>query len=103
MAAADRTLILIPARGGSKRLPRKNVRPLGGKPLILHAVDVALAAAPGATVMVSTDDPEIKAVATTRQRVVIDDRADVLAGDTVKVVDVVRELLERPDIQKAHD
>jgi len=37
-----RTLVVIPARGGSKRLPRKNVLPLGGKPLILHAVDVAL-------------------------------------------------------------
>jgi CMP-N-acetylneuraminic acid synthetase len=103
MAPADRTLILIPARGGSKRLPRKNVRPLGGKALILHAVDVALAAAPQATVMVSTDDPEIKAVASARKNVVIDDRADVLAGDTVKVVDVVRELVDRADIQKAYD
>jgi CMP-N-acetylneuraminic acid synthetase len=103
MASVERTLILIPARGGSKRLPRKNVRPLGGKPLILHAVDVALAAAPRATVMVSTDDPEIKAVATSRKNIVIDDRADVLAGDTVKVVDVVRELVERPEVLKAHD
>ena len=103
MADLKRTLIVIPARGGSKRLPRKNVLPLGGKPLILHAVDVALAAAPGAQVLVSTDDAEIKQVATSRRGVTIDDRASVLAGDMVKVVDVIRELVARPDVRKDFD
>jgi len=98
-----RTLIVIPARGGSKRLPRKNVLPLGGKPLILHAVDVALAAAPFGRVLVSTDDTEIKAVATTRSGVTVDDRADILAGDKIKVVDVIGELLDREDIQHDFD
>jgi len=98
-----RTIIVVPARGGSKRLPRKNVLPLGGKPLILHAVDVALAAAPFGRVLVSTDDPEIKTVALSRKGVTVDDRATSLAGDKVKVVDVIGELTDRPDIQRDFD
>ncbi len=101
MADPKRTLIVVPARGGSKRLPRKNVLPLGGKPLILHAVDVGLAT--GAQVLVSTDDPEIKTVAATRPGVTVDDRKVELATDTVKVVDVMRELVDRPEIQKQFD
>jgi CMP-N-acetylneuraminic acid synthetase len=98
-----RTLVVIPARGGSKRLPRKNVLPLGGKPLILHAVDVALTAAPFGRVLVSTDDAEIKAVTASRPGVTVDDRADILAGDKVKVVDVIGELLDRNEIQRNFD
>jgi CMP-N-acetylneuraminic acid synthetase len=98
-----RTLVIIPARGGSKRLPRKNVLPLGGKPLILHAVDVALGAAKFGRVLVSTDDPEIKSVALSRKGVTVDDRATILAGDKIKVVDVIGELVDRPDIQRDFD
>jgi CMP-N-acetylneuraminic acid synthetase len=98
-----RTIVVIPARGGSKRLPRKNVLPLGGKPLILHAVDVALGAATFGCVMVSTDDPEIKRVALARQGVTVDDRASALAGDKIKVVDVIGELVDRPEIRDAYD
>src|SRR4051812_20049755 len=98
-----RTLVIIPARGGSKRLARKNVLPLGGKPLILHAVNVALAAASFGRVLVSTDDPEIKQVALTCKGVTVDDRATVLAGDKIKVVDVIGELADRPEIQKDFD
>lgn len=101
MANPQRTLIVIPARGGSKRLPRKNVLPLGGKPLILHAVDVGLAA--GAQVLVSTDDPEIRTVAASRSGVMIDDRRSDLATDTVKVVDVIRELVDRPETAARYD
>jgi len=103
MPDPSRTLVVVPARGGSKRLPRKNVLPLGGKPLILHSVDVALAAAPFGTVLVSTDDPEIKAIALSRPGVTIDDRAADLAGDRVKVVDVISELLDRPETQRDFD
>jgi CMP-N-acetylneuraminic acid synthetase len=54
---------LITARGGSKRLPRKNVRLLGGKPLIVWTVEAALAAKNVRDVIVSTDDHEIASVA----------------------------------------
>jgi len=52
-------LAIIPARGGSKGLPRKNVLPLAGKPLIAHTIDHARQAACVTRVVVSTDDPEI--------------------------------------------
>jgi YrbI family 3-deoxy-D-manno-octulosonate 8-phosphate phosphatase len=53
---------LIPARGGSKSIPRKNVRLLAGKPLIAHTIESARQAYRVRRVIVSTDDPEIAAV-----------------------------------------
>ncbi len=54
---------VICARGGSKGVPRKNVRPLAGKPLIAHAIEVARQSAAITRVVVSTDDDDIAAVA----------------------------------------
>jgi N-acylneuraminate cytidylyltransferase len=51
------------ARGGSKGLPRKNILPLGGKPLLAHAIHCARACRMVERIIVSTDDPEIAAVA----------------------------------------
>lgn len=51
--------VLIPARGGSVGIPRKNVRMLGGKPLIRHVIDTALEVLPAGRVVVVTDDAEI--------------------------------------------
>ena len=55
-------LAIIPARGGSKEIPRKNVRPLGGKPLIVHSIELALNSPSISFCMVSTDDQEIAEV-----------------------------------------
>ena len=51
--------VIIPARGGSKGLPRKNIIPLAGKPLIAHTIEYALACDKVNRVVVSTDDAEI--------------------------------------------
>ena len=56
-------LALIPARGGSKGIPRKNIRSMAGKPLIAWTIEAALGATGLARVVVSTDDPEIAEVA----------------------------------------
>jgi N-acylneuraminate cytidylyltransferase len=57
-------LYIIPARGGSKGIPRKNIKPLAGKPLIAYSIEVAMKlACDAAHVIVSTDDNEIAAVA----------------------------------------
>jgi len=56
-------LVLIPARGGSKSVPHKNVRPLAGHPLIAYAIAAGLAARGVNRVIVSTDDEEIARVA----------------------------------------
>ncbi|MBI2517587.1 MAG: pseudaminic acid cytidylyltransferase [Opitutae bacterium] len=57
------TVALIPARGGSKRIPRKNVRLFAGQPMIAHSLRAAGAAGVFDRILVSTDDPEIAAVA----------------------------------------
>ena len=53
------TLVIIPARGGSKGIPHKNIKPLNGKPLIYYTIDVARAIVPDDNICVSTDDNEI--------------------------------------------
>jgi N-acylneuraminate cytidylyltransferase len=56
-------LALIPARGGSKSIPRKNIHPLAGRPLIAYSIAAGLAAETVTRVIVSTDDDEIAEVA----------------------------------------
>lgn len=52
-------LVIIPARGGSKGIPHKNIKPLAGKPLIHYTIDVARQIVANEDICVSTDDPEI--------------------------------------------
>src|SRR5262245_33663635 len=56
-------IAIIPARGGSKRIPRKNIRPFAGRPIIAYSIDAALACGLFDKVVVSTDDAEIAEVA----------------------------------------
>jgi CMP-N,N'-diacetyllegionaminic acid synthase len=74
-------LAIIPARGGSKGIPRKNLVPLGGKPLIVWTIEAALAAERVSRVVVSTEDEEIAAVARQAGAEVIP-RPPELAEDT---------------------
>ena len=54
-----RTLVVIPARGGSKGIPHKNIKPLNGKPLICYSIDVARQFTSDENICVTTDDDEI--------------------------------------------
>lgn len=54
---------IIPARGGSKRIPRKNIRPFAGKPMIAYSIEAAKESGLFERVIVSTDDPEIAEIA----------------------------------------
>ncbi len=80
-------IAIIPARGGSKGLPGKNIRPLLGKPLIAYAIESALGARSIDRVVVSTDDPEIAAVARRFGGEVPFMRPAELATDTAAAVD----------------
>lgn len=62
-ATAGQAIAVIPARGGSKRIPRKNIREFAGKPMIAWSIEAALASGCFSRVIVSTDDDEIAAVA----------------------------------------
>lgn len=93
MAPIEKPLCIIPARGGSKRFPRKNVAQLLGKPLLAYAVESALESDVFDTVCVSSDDDEILKVAKEYGALALKRPAE-LAGDTVQVKQVVRYLLE---------
>jgi len=88
--------ILIPARGGSKGIPYKNVRLLGGKPLILHVLESCLQIAHASHIVVSTDDEITATVVGERCR--LHGRPADLCGDEVTLdevaVDVARWLLD---------
>ena len=75
-------LYLIPARGGSKGIPGKNIKPLGGVPLIGHTIREALLVADADDIIVSTDADDIAAVARTHGAKVPFMRPADLSGDT---------------------
>ena len=87
---AVRILCVVPARGGSKGVPRKNLRLVGGKPLIVWTLEQALSARPAMDVVVSTDDEEIAAVARAAGALVPFLRPAELARDTTPTEPVVR-------------
>ena len=86
--SAPRVQAVIPARGGSKGIPRKNARLLHGKPLIEYAIDAALNSERIDAVCVSTDDPEIRAIAE-RRGVCVIARPERLAGPDTTLDEVV--------------
>ena len=86
-------LALIPARGGSKRIPRKNIKPFCGKPIIEYSIEAALASGVFDEVMVSTDDPEIAQIATAAGASVPFMRSGDVANDKATISDVIREVL----------
>lgn len=83
-----KVLALIPARGGSKGVPRKNVRPVAGKPLIAHTILQAIEAGGVDEVIVSSDDEEILAIAEAHGAVPLR-RPDHLAGDESPVIESI--------------
>lgn len=93
----SKAVAFIPARGGSKSIPRKNAKFLGGKPLIVWSIDSALEA--GLRVVVSTDDEEIAEIARERGGVEILMRPSELAQDETSMFDVLKS--EIPKIQPA--
>ena len=78
----DEIIGLITARGGSKSMPRKNILPLAGKPLIAWTIEAARASRHLSRVLLSTDDPEIAEVAAAWGAEVPFMRPAELAGDT---------------------
>jgi CMP-N-acetylneuraminic acid synthetase len=89
-----KTICVIPARGGSKRVPRKNLLPLGGRPLIAYTIEAARKAEIFAKVVVSSDDEEILNLAA-REGAETDRRPAALGGDKVRFVEVLEEFLAR--------
>jgi CMP-N-acetylneuraminic acid synthetase len=96
-----KVLAVIPARGGSKGVRRKNLRTLGGLPLIAHTIRAALASRRLDAVVVSTEDEEIAQVARSAGATVVV-RPDELATDWVQNTDVVKHVLATLEPQYSH-
>ena len=91
-------LFIIPARGGSKSIPGKNIKPLCGKPLIAYSIESALALAPQSRVIVTTDSDDIAACA---RKYGVDNpymRPESLASDTAGSREVMLDATKPQDV-----
>ena len=89
-----KNLCIIPARGGSKRIPRKNIKSFMGKPILAYSIEAALNSGLFDEVMVSTDDEEIAEVAKSYGAKVPFYRTPATANDYAGLADVIDEVVE---------
>ena len=90
----EKRLCIIPARGGSKRIPRKNIRPFFGKPVIAYAIETALHSQLFSKVFVSTDDAEIAMIAETFGADVDFLRSSKSSNDKATTLAVLKEVIQ---------
>lgn len=88
-----RRIAIIPARGGSKRIPRKNIKDFCGKPILAYSIEAALSGGVFDVVMVSTDDEEIAEIAKAYGAQVPFLRSAEASGDFATTADVLLEVL----------
>ena len=87
-------LAIITARGGSKRIPRKNIKPFLGKPILAYSIEAAVACGLFDEVMVSTEDEEIAEIAKQYGAKVPFYRSEKTAGDFATTNDVLLEVID---------
>lgn len=87
-----KNLCIIPARGGSKRIPRKNIKSFLGKPIIAYSIDTAIRSGLFSEIMVSTDDEEIAQVAQQYGALVPFMRSEERANDFAPLREVIEEV-----------
>lgn len=88
-----KTIAIITARGGSKRIPRKNIKPFLGRPILLYSIEAALQSGIFDEVMVSTEDAEIAAIARKAGAAVPFLRSERTANDFATTAEVLEEVL----------
>lgn len=95
-------LALIPARGGSKRLPGKNYKILGDKPLVAYPIEAAINSGCFDKIVLSTDSDEIAEIGGKYPEVSVEKRDEELASDSATIRQVALDLMERYDINNEH-
>jgi CMP-N-acetylneuraminic acid synthetase len=96
-------LAIVPARGGSKRLPKKNIQLLNDKPLVSFTIEAALKSQCFETVLLSSNDENILSVGRKYSGVDVEKRPERLSGDRVTVLELVKEISERPEMSKRYN
>src|SRR5215471_368075 len=94
MVTVAGTVAIVPARGGSKSIPRKNIRPLGGIPLLAYSIEAGLRARLVDRVIVSTGDEEIAEIARAWGADVPFLRPVSIADDDTQVLPIVQHVLD---------
>lgn len=97
-----RTVAIITARGGSKRIPRKNIKEFCGKPILAYSIEAALHSGLFDTVMVSTDDEEIAEIGKRYGAEVPFFRSENTSNDFATTNDVLLEVLEEYEKRGQH-
>lgn len=95
-------IAIITARGGSKRIPRKNIKEFCGKPILAYSIEAAVKSGMFDTVMVSTDDKEIAETAERYGAQVPFYRSEAASGDYATTNDVLREVLSEYEKRGEH-
>jgi len=91
-------IVVIPARSGSKRIPKKNIKPFFGKPIIAYSIELALQSEVVQDVYVSTDSEEIKEIAIKFGAKVPFLRSKELADDYTPTVDVIADSIKNIEV-----
>lgn len=99
----NKSLAIIPARGGSKRLPRKNLRKLQGIPLVAHTLNAVEESGCFDKVLLSSDSPEILDIASGYKTIDLHHRPKELSGDFVTALTLVNSIVALPEIHKEYD
>ena len=99
------SIAIITARGGSKRIPRKNIKDFLGKPIIAYSIEAALGSGVFDEVMVSTDDEEIAEIAKKYGAKVPFFRSEATSNDFATTADVILEVLDyyNKNLEKTFD
>lgn len=92
-------IAILPARGGSKRIPRKNIKYFHGKPMIAYAIQAAVESKLFNRIIVSTDDAEIAEIASENGAEVPFLRSSKNASDTATTMDVLKEVLAQLNLE----
>ena len=98
-----RGLAVVPARGGSKRLERKNLREIDGKPLICYTLEACLDSGCFSEIILSSDDEDILEIGGGYDGVTCEKRVEALSGDRVKAREIVWDIIDRPGVADKFD
>lgn len=93
------TVCVIPARGGSKRIPRKNIKPFDGKPIIAYSIDAAKKSKCFERIIVSTDDDEIASISQDYGAEIPFLRPKELSDDYTSTSDVIKHAIKFLDME----